>query len=181
MSLLAWNCRGLGNPRTIRFLRDTVHQIKPSFIFLSEILTNKNTVTDVCKRLDFAGCWVVESQGHSGGLALFWKNEGSCIVTEGGTHFIDFEIESEHVGRWRYTGFYGCPERARRRESWNLMYNLANKSNLPWCIIGDFNDLMFADEKRGGQMHPRALLSGFTEVVNDCRLVDLGYVGDKFT
>lgn len=37
------------------------------------------------------------------------------------------------------------------------------------------------DEKRGGQTHLRALLSGFTKVVNDCQLIDLGSVGDKFT
>lgn len=28
--------------------------------------------------------------------------------------------------------------------------NLVSKSNLPWCVIGDFNDMMFMDEKRGG-------------------------------
>lgn len=32
--------------------------------------------------LNFAGCRVVESQGHSGGFALLWKNEGSCVLKE---------------------------------------------------------------------------------------------------
>lgn len=47
--------------------------------------------------------------------------------------------------------------------------------------MGDFNDLMTADEKEGGQRHPRNLLSGFSEAISDCELVDLGYEGDKFT
>lgn len=110
MSLLAWNCRGVGNPRTIRFLKDTVQRMKPSFIFLSEIKSNKKTVEDVCRRLNYAGCWVVESQGIMGGLALIWMNEGSCLIKDGGNHFIDFEVENEQVGWWRYTGFYGCPD-----------------------------------------------------------------------
>lgn len=81
----------------------------------------------------------------------------------------------------RYTGFYGCPERSRRRESWDLIRLLASRSASFWCIIGDFNDLMFEHEKFGGRRHPRGLLEGFTETVNDCGLLDLGYVGSKFT
>lgn len=40
---------------------------------------------------------------------------------------------------------------------------------------------MVADEKQGGRPHPRALLEGFTEVVNECQLLGLGYTGTKFT
>ncbi|XP_074347007.1 uncharacterized protein LOC141685827 [Apium graveolens] len=52
---------------------------------------------------------------------------------------------------------------------------------LSWCIIGDFNDLMLTDEKRGGRGHPRALLEGFSETVMDCGLTDLGFIGEKFS
>lgn len=77
------------------------------------------------------------------------KNEGACNIKGSSNHFIDFEVENDQVGCWRYTGFYGCPERSRHEESWEMLRDLANNSELPWCIIGDFNDLMFADEKRG--------------------------------
>lgn len=33
----------------------------------------------------------------------------------------------------------------------------------------------------GGSLHPRALLSGFTELVNTCQLLEFGYVWDKYT
>lgn len=103
------------------------------------------------------------------------------MVTEVSNHFIDFEVENDQVGRWRYTGFYGCPDRNRRRESWDLIRSLAAKSDLPWCIIGDFNDLRFAREKRGGREHPHNLLSGFENTICDCNLIDLGYVGEMYT
>lgn len=64
--------------------------------------------------------------------------------------------------------------------SWELLRSLATKSNLPWCVIGDFSDMMFIDEKRGGREHPRNLLEGFAETVYDCGLHDLGFVGEKF-
>lgn len=131
--------------------------------------------------MNFAESWSIEAQGHSGGLALLWKNEGGCQIEDSGKHYIDFEVENEDVGRWRYTGFYGCPERDRRRESWQIIRELSTRSNLPWCIIGDFNDMMWVEEKRGGQKHPVSLLQGFTRVIEDCGLLDLGYVGEQFT
>ena len=181
MSLIAWNCRGLGKPRTIHFLKEITQQTKPSFIFLSETLANKSKVDAVCKAVGFAGCMVVDAHGHSGGLALLWKNDGGCVIRDFSKHFIDFEVETEQVGRWRYTGFYGCPERNRRRESWGLIRSLAGTSDLPWCIIGDFNDLMYDTEKRGGRDHPRSLLNGFADTISECNLRDLGFIGDKFT
>lgn len=50
-----------------------------------------------------------------------------------------------------------------------------------WCVIGDFNDMMYSDEKRGGREQPCYLLEGFTETVQECGLHDLGFVGKKFT
>lgn len=123
---------------------------------------------------------MVEARGHSGGLALLWKNEGSCQVKGSGTNFIDFEVENDQVGRWRYAGYYGCPKRSRRI-SWDILRGLAGESLLPWCILGDFNDMMDVGEKRGCREQPLSLLSGFTEALHDCGLVDLGFVGEKFT
>lgn len=124
---------------------------------------------------------MVQSNGHSGGLALLWKNEGACVVIEKHNQYFNFKVENNQVGRWRIIGFYGCPERERRKELWEILINLASRSSLSWCVIGDFNDMVCTDEKRGGRPHPRSLLVGFEETINDCGLLDLGFVGDKFT
>ncbi|XP_074352059.1 uncharacterized protein LOC141691220 [Apium graveolens] len=116
-----------------------------------------------------------------GGLALLWKNEGGVMVKNNCSNFIDFEVVNEIIGRWRYTGYYGFPEIERRVDSWQMIRDLAGASSLPWCIIGDFNDLMSMTEKEGGRVHPHALLDGFSETVGDCGLVDLGFKGDKYT
>lgn len=115
------------------------------------------------------------------GLALIWKNEEGVEIKGSCNHYIDFEVYCEQIGRWRYMGFYGCPERGRHRESWDLIHGLASISSMPWCIIGDFNDMMFGYEKQGGHAQPRSLLEGFTKAVNDSRLMDLGYTGSEFT
>lgn len=70
-----------------------------------------------CKSIQYAGCFVVEAQGIGGGLALMWKNDGRIEIKGSCNHYIDFEVYCEQMGRWRYTGYYGCPERSRRQES----------------------------------------------------------------
>lgn len=181
MSLLAWNCRGLTNSRAIRFLRDIVTQVRPSFIFLSETKVKKAQVEKVCKVVEFSSCFNIDAEGIGVGLALLWKNECDILIRDSCLNYIDFEVNIAQVGRWRYTGYYGYPERDRRHESWTMLRNLAGNSNLPWCIIGDFNDIMFAEEKQENVPHPRSLMQGFTEAINDCRLIDLGSKCNKFT
>ena len=66
------------------------------------------------------------------------------------------------------TGFYGCPERCRRRESWDILINLSTKSDLPWCIVGDFNDILTNSEKKGRVRHPPSLIVGFQTTVQRC-------------
>ena len=73
MSLVSWNCRGLGNPRAIRFLKDLLVQKRPSFVFLCETFCGWDKVEQVRAVLDFEGCFVVDAVGHSGGLVMFWK------------------------------------------------------------------------------------------------------------
>lgn len=64
---------------------------------------------------------------------------------------------------------------------WNLLRSLRNKSDFPWAVIGDFNDLASQGEKRGSHHHPDNLINGFNAALDDCGLTDLGMVGYSFT
>lgn len=82
---------------------------------------------------------------------------------------------------WRLTCFYGFPERTRRREYWDLIKNLASVSTLPWCIVGDFNDMISVDNKKGQHRHPQHLLDGFKRCIDECGLTELELTGGKYT
>lgn len=51
-----------------------------------------------------------------------------CNIISYSINFINMEITDDTRGLWRLTGFYGLPERARRKASWNLLRSLANMS-----------------------------------------------------
>nr|POF10249.1 hypothetical protein CFP56_49584 [Quercus suber] len=56
--------------------------------------------------------------------------------------------------KWRFIGFYGHLETRKREESWKLMENLSHRSDLPWICMGDYSEIMYANEKEGGRIWP---------------------------
>lgn len=119
--------------------------------------------------------------GRSGGLAILKKNSFPCEVSNCSRNQIDVTVFDNSVQAWRLTCYYGYPEREKRKESWQFLCRLANISTLPWCIMGDFNDLLYAADKRGNNSHPQYLLDGFSDAIADCQLIELDLNRGNFT
>lgn len=131
--------------------------------------------------LGYEGMVVVESQGRSGGLALMWKEENQASLRSRSNNHIDVETKVNGMSPWRLTGLYGEPNRNHRRKTWDLLRNLARDSNLPWCTIGDLNNTLSHNDKRGGAQYPNHLIEGFTESILDAGLTDMPLEGHQFT
>ncbi|XP_031131888.1 uncharacterized protein LOC116033272 [Ipomoea triloba] len=181
MSTLSWNCRGLGNPRIVREVVDLVSRKKPEFVFLMETKVNREHAERLRVKIGFEGLFYVDSIGRSGGLALFWRRNNTAKLLSFSTNHVDVEVCVTGLGTWIMTGFYGFPERSRRNAAWDLLRTLAGRSTLPWVVLGDFNDLLFQHEKRGGKTHLDGLLRGFGETLDDCGLIQLPMQGHQFT
>lgn len=171
----------MGNSRTVRCLRDLIKSRHPDFLFLSETLVDVEKVNELTTGLGFPNHYAVNRVGQGGGLAIMWKSNVFCSVMGASNNHIDVEISERNVHAWRLTCFYGYPERNRRRESWEFLRSLATNSQLPWCVFGDFNDMLFVSDKAGKNPHPQSLLNGFRAAVEDCNLVDLDLEGGRYT
>lgn len=58
---------------------------------------------------------------------------------------------------------------------------LSSLDTLPWCIFGDFNDLLFDSDKCGKNPHPKHLLDGFRSTIEDCNLTKIELTRGEFT
>lgn len=118
MSLLNWNCRGLGNPQTINILKKVIRVEDPMVAFLLETKSKEDWVEIVRDQCGFKESFIVPSDGLGGGLALFWKSEIKMVVRNSSLSYIDVVIDGgSRVGHWHLTGFYGHPKTSRRAES----------------------------------------------------------------
>ncbi|XP_074342398.1 uncharacterized protein LOC141679917 [Apium graveolens] len=129
----------------------------------------------------FEGAYTVDAQGHSGGLVLFWRNKDEVTVQSHSKNHIDVIVEVHGKFKYRLTGFYGEPDRTKRNETWDLIRRLHTQSVLPWCIIGDLNNILKQEEKRGGHPYPSWLIQGFQQVIDDCDLNDMDMIGYPYT
>ena len=53
MSLLVWNCCGLGNPRTGKELEVLIRAKDPSIVFLAETLVDEARLKEVQRNINF--------------------------------------------------------------------------------------------------------------------------------
>lgn len=54
MSLLSWNCRGLGTHRAVRILGEILRTHKPDLLFLSETLSVSNKIEELSSKFGFS-------------------------------------------------------------------------------------------------------------------------------
>ncbi|KAL0006671.1 hypothetical protein SO802_008173 [Lithocarpus litseifolius] len=65
-------------------------------------------------------------------------------------YYIDAVINRDLDNEWRFIGFYGEPDTARRQEAWDKLRNLSSRRDKTWLCCGDFNEIIRQDEKLGG-------------------------------
>ena len=181
MNCLAWNCRGLGNPRTVQELARLVRAKNPAVVFLIETWQDEGPLERLRCSLQFANKFVTTSRNKGGGLCLFWKKEINLQVQSFSPSHIDATINETLPEAWRLTGFYGAPETQNREASWNLLRRLKSQSTLPWCCMGDFNELVRLEEKQGRLGRSDRQMQLFRDVLDECSFVDLGFTGPSFT
>ena len=82
-------------------------------------------------------------------MALLWKEDFQLDVQTSSDNHIDAVVDQGMDDAWRITGFYGNPDSANREDSWSLLHDLSHCYSLPWICIGDFNEILRAEEKQG--------------------------------
>ncbi len=149
MNCLFWNCCGLGNPCTVQELAQLARAQDPTVVFLIETWQDEGLLERLRCYLHFDNKFVVKSRHKGGGLCLFWKGSVNARIQSFSDSHIDVIINETLSDAWRLTGFYGAPETHRCEESWDLLRRLKTQSTLPWVCMGDFNEILKADEKFG--------------------------------
>ncbi|KAG6635752.1 hypothetical protein CIPAW_11G064200 [Carya illinoinensis] len=127
------------------------------------------------RRLGMEGCFVIDSVGKKGGLALYWRNSEEVEIKSYSTWHINAEVNEEGQGiKWLFTGFYGHPETGKMMFSWDLLRRLKPREQEPWCVVGDFNEILIQTEKVGGRQRAELQMNQFREALEDTMLYDLG-------
>lgn len=82
---------------------------------------------------------------------------------------------------WLIYAIYASPRLAERRILWENLKIVAHLHNLPWLVLGDFNEVLCKEDKFwGNQVNLNRALE-FKGFLDECNILDLGFAGPKFT
>ena len=82
---------------------------------------------------------------------------------------------------WFISAIYVSSHLVKRRLVWSNLSEIAKLHNLPWLMLGDFNEVLSSEEKFGGNQINLNRALEFKECLDNCNFLDLGFAGSKFT
>ena len=161
MSIIVWNCHGLGNLQTGKKLEVMIRAKDPSIMFLAETWADEARPQEIKCKIEFDNLFFVERNNRGGSLALYWRNSIDVHVDTFSKNHIDSIIKKGRENEWRFTSFYGELVSHKWYESWNRLRQLQKKFNLPWLCVGDFNEILGSSKKLGGSNRSQAQMQLF--------------------
>lgn len=182
MNCLTWNCRGLGNAATVREVCALAKEAGSQIVFLSETRQKVEKIKRLRNRLGLRGFAGVDCVGRSGGLALYWHESIFVEVKESNDRYIDVYVRlAPDAQLWHITFVYGEPRVENRHRMWSALTAIKQSSNLPWLVLGDFNEALWQFEHLS--VHPRQeqQMQLFRDALQVCELHDLGFKGLPYT
>lgn len=180
---IAWNCRGIGQPSTVRSLKLLIKKHRPDFVFLSEVKCNRFDMAEkLVHCIGFQNFEFVPSRGKSGGLLLIWRQCIKIQVIVAHDNYINSLVFDELFEEpWQMTTVYGPPIPQQRPFFWDCMDTIGNSFNGAWMMIGDFNAVLSSADKVGGKPVASSSNGGFRRMIDDNGLIDLGFDGYAYT
>lgn len=182
MSLMAWNCRGIGGASTVHTLKENLQRYRPDLLFLSETKTNAQRCARIARSCRFKDYHAVDAENRAGGLCLFWQDNIEVTILLSNKNMIHVSINHPSLpSMWYLTCVYGPPYEHEKPLFWNQLENLVMNINSPWIMIGDLNEILTSDEKFGGRSLGSCSRNYLENFMNNTGTIDLGFNGHMFT
>lgn len=181
MSLISWNCCGVGNAATVRELREIAKNFPPTVLCILETQINKERVEVLAGTLGYDNGYTVSSKDRGGGLEVLWNNPINIEILGYSVYHIDCSVHDPGFDPWRMALIYGEAQTHLRHQTRDIMKGISTFSDLPWLCIGAFNEILHPDEQAGIGERGNAQIQGFHDAVDICMLMDIGSQGRFWT
>ncbi|XP_059444796.1 uncharacterized protein LOC132176566 [Corylus avellana] len=182
MKVMAWNCRGLACAPTIRTLRALIRINRPDVLFLSETMVLSSRYWNSLFRMGFSSWLQVPPVRCRGGLFVTWKPGFSLEPIYLDQNQISCRVVSDPSPcSWLISCVYAPHSLQDRNTFWTNLTRVGSSFDGPWLLLGDFNAILSSADKRGGRSFGSPSHFDFVDFVHSNALVDLGFVGNKFT
>lgn len=183
MNIIVWNCRGSLKPSFQRHTRELVCNHNSAILVLMETRVGGDRVREITNRLPFYGSIHMDTIGYVDGLWLLWNSDRVEITPLTSTEqeiYVTVKVRKTNLD-WLFTAMYASPRSAERHVMWNNLNKVAQLHNMPWVLVGDFNEPLKVEEKFGGRAVNVNTSLMFKECLDKCNMIGIGFSGPQFT
>lgn len=183
MNFLVWNCRGAGGCHFHNLIRDYYIGIyRLDFVAILEPHISGDSANKVIDDIGFSKSVRVEARGFSGGIWCLWKSQCPPIRVISSSFFcIHLIINENSISPWYLSIVYASPSISTREQVWQELREFNDSINGPWALPVDSNAITSERERLSGAPPIHSSLSAFNSCIQDCALMDLGFLGPPFT
>lgn len=76
---------------------------------------------------------------------------------------------------------YGFNTLKQRKGLWDTLAEIAQTITRPWLISGDFNSMLYTQDRNFGNQITQAEIKDFTECILSLNLTELSWSGNYYT
>ncbi|CAN1130143.1 hypothetical protein LINPERHAP2_LOCUS5660 [Linum perenne] len=113
--------------------------------------------------------YFLQADGFKGGVWIIWDPKVVHLdILDFGDQFIHARGRVADGSSYFLIAVYASPRGTRRVLLWDALKDFAASMSAPWAVVGDFNSILSAEDKRGGVPFSRARNKSFIDTVELC-------------
>ncbi|CAK8573936.1 unnamed protein product [Lathyrus sativus] len=116
---------------------------RPTIIVILETRRVSVKLKKAFEKLGFEDFIYTDNYGFARGIKIGWKEEDVSVSLA--------HKEFQFIQVWNFTTVCASPNAENRKLLWEKLKDISETNQVPWLnITGDFNDIVYDHEKRGG-------------------------------
>ncbi|KAF7834768.1 ribonuclease H [Senna tora] len=136
-------------------------------------------INEVVELMELGNRAQEEGRGFAGGIWVGWTDDvGEVEVMGSNMQYIHLKLKG-NLPPWVLTVVYASPHSENRQRLWYELKSFSASLQEEWALIGDFNDILCASEKKGGAPFNPRKAQLFAERIDDCNLMELPTNGSR--
>ncbi|XP_031119046.1 uncharacterized protein LOC116022462 [Ipomoea triloba] len=181
MICIIWNCQGAASKTFRRTLKHFCRLYSPDLVCLLEPKVSGDQANRICISFGFEEWIRVEAVGFSGGIWVFWNRPLEIQIMKTHPQFINLQITDGNSPPWVLSIVYGSPNQSLRRKLFSELNSIDFRPQTCWLACGDFNSVISTEEVSNTSCFNSSRCFDFRNWIFREGLIDMGFVGTKFT
>lgn len=182
--MISWNIRGLNKVGKTIEISSRLKSLNPTTIVLLETRVRKNKALTVRNKLNLNMKYLDNYDKHENGRIWFIWDDSKVMIKH-----ICSTSQLIHCGVYNPNGdflhwctaIYALNHLDDRRKLWKDIEDLRVQQADPWCLLGDFNNVLKAEDRIGGRDVTESEYVDLREMMSRVGLYEMDTCGDFFT